>query len=127
MPRIHAGTGTSIQTGKYADVFTHLAGTIGGGSGFTEYPDPVTNGLLLSPIFVADPTTYHYRGYIPGVWAPLHNLPGTPGDTLSGTLDLSALTFLLVDAAASSTRGRLAIEISDTWEQGHGGSGRNRH
>lgn len=120
MARSNSQIDVSVQYGKITDArgstSTTAIATIG--SAGAAYPDPVTGGMLLAPIYIIEPTGKLTRGRLPGVWAPLHNLPGNPGDTISGTATggLNGRSFILLDGANGSTRGRLAIEISDTWE-----------
>ncbi len=104
---------TSIAYSKGSDKRVSGSGLIG--SGGVAYPDPVTGGMLLSQVFATQPTQLHVRGRIPGLWAPLHSLPASPGDTFSGAGALAGRTFILLDSAAGSTRGRIALETSDTW------------
>lgn len=86
------------------------------GAGGSAYPDPITGGMLLSPIYVTQGSGALTRGKLPGWWAVLHNLPGSPGDTFAGTGALAGKTFLLLDSSyGSGTRARIALEISDTW------------
>lgn len=108
----------SQAAGSYAADFMadNRGGTLVMGSGTTNsYPDAATGDMLLGSIFVVEKSTNSAHGVLPGAWAPLHNLPGAPGDTFSGNGQLNGKTFILWDAANTSTRGRVAIETSDTW------------
>lgn len=111
--RDYAGTTISKQCGKVAGCFANA--TAMGTSGPT-YPDPITGGMLLSPVFMHDAeATNVVRGRLPGLYNPIHNLPGSPGDTFTGVGALAGKTFVLLDASASGYRCRVALEISDTW------------
>lgn len=88
---------------------------IGSGAAANGYPDAATGDMLLGSILIVEKSTNSAHGVLPGAWAPLHNLPGSPGDTFSGNGQLNGKTFILWDAANSNTRGRVAIETSDTW------------
>lgn len=116
LARINDQTGTSLACSKASDqrAETHTAL----GTANVTYPDPVTGGILLAPVFVIEPSGYLTRGILPGLWNPLHTLPGNPGDVFSGTTTggLNGKSFLLLDCASASTRGRAALETSDTWE-----------
>lgn len=109
-------TGTSLACSKCSDQRGE-SHTIMGTSD-AVYPDPITGGMLLAQVFVQEPSGYLSRGIMPGLWNPLHNLPANPGDTFSGTTTggLNGKSFILLDASAGSTRGRVALETSDTWE-----------
>lgn len=85
------------------------------GTAGVAYPEPLTAGMLMAPIFVCEPSNRVTRGYLPGAWAPLHALPGSPGDTFTGRGELTGKEFILLDAANASVRSRIALEISDTW------------
>lgn len=113
LARSYTQVGTSVVVGKHTDA-AKSTGVTNIGTGGSAFPDPITGGMLLSPLYVHEPSLT--RGVIPGGWAPLHNLPGSPGDTFQGTGALAGKTFLLVDTGASALRGRMALEISDTWE-----------
>lgn len=85
------------------------------------YPDPVTDGLLVAPVWIMESTGAGKltRGRLPGLWATLHSpLAGSPGDTVAGstTGGLSGRSFMLMDAASATTRQRVALETSQTWE-----------
>lgn len=110
--RAFTQTGGSILVGKHSD-YVKGGATTTIGSGGAIYPDPITGGLNIAPLYISEDTST--RGVLPGLWAPLHNLPGQPGDTFSGAGALSAKTFMLADASSSSSRARVAVEISDTW------------
>jgi len=108
-------TTLSVQYSKACDARALNLSSFGGTGNFT-YPDPITGGLLMSPLYLTQPTQTLVRGKLPGLWAVLHNLPGNPGDTFTGAGALSGKTFLLLDGAnSSSARRRIAVEISDTW------------
>jgi len=85
------------------------------------YPDPITGGVILSPVLVADALTGDkIYGSIRGMWQICHQKPFAHLDTFAGTGDLAGKTFMAIDARAQSSTtilfdGQLAIEISDTW------------
>lgn len=109
-------TTLSVQFSKACDQRVTSATSFGNSATALTYPDPVTAGMLLSPIYVTQPSGTQVRGRLPGLWGVFHNLPGSPGDTFSGAGALSGKTFLLLDSAnVSGTRCRIALEISDTW------------
>lgn len=88
-------------------------------NGLIPYPNPVDDGLYLSPITVHEPISPHavIRGRLRGMWHLLHPA-GTQladGDTVQGTGPNAAKTFLIVAPAADGV-GILCFETSDTWE-----------
>lgn len=109
----------SLKCGKIGDI-RGVSPTTGqallGGNG-AAYPDPITGGMLLGPIYITELTKLT-RGHLPGMWAPLHSGAGVAGTTFEGTSEggLAGKTFILLNASASGSMTRLALEISDTWE-----------
>lgn len=114
LARAVAQTGGSVAAGKIVNhVLNGSYAVIGGGASSLAYPDPASGGINLMDVVVHEATAI--RGVMPGLWAPAHNLPGNPGDTFSGRGALAGKTFLLLDAASGSNRGRIVLETSDTW------------
>lgn len=94
------------------------ASTIGASGG--DFPDPITGNMNLSPLDLFEQTgatisQFARRGRLPGIWAPLHTIPGASMDTFSGTGELAGRTFLVLTCMNSSTTGRIVVETSDTW------------
>jgi len=114
-------TTAAPQFAKYiASMFAagSTAGALSSTQG-TTYPDVVTGGMLLSKMYIKEhPSNAVLRGELPGIWCPLHNLPGNPGDTFSGAAGtpLAGKSFVLLDSTNTTTRGRIALETSDTWD-----------
>ena len=102
-------TGGSVQGSKQANIGAST--TLIGYQGMT-YPDPVSGGMRLSPVAFTE--NGNIRGRMPGLWAPMHTLPGSNGDTFSGSGALAGKTFILLDVSSSSLQGRVALETSDT-------------
>lgn len=113
LARSYTQVGGAVSASKHTDV-AKTNNTLVLGTGGVTYPDPITGGILVASIYVAEPG--NVRGVLPGVWAVLHNLPASPGTTFSGSGDLAGKTFMLLDVGSQSDRGRIALEISDTWE-----------
>lgn len=107
----------SIQNSKYSDYYGSNSQSVLGQSSLVAYPDPISGGINLSRIQVTNgTTTTGIRGRLPGCWAVLNALPGNNGDTFSGTGELAGREFILLDCGSAATRGRVAIETSDTWD-----------
>lgn len=117
-----AGSGVAI-----ARSYTQLGGAVGGvriipyyygsqsqiGSSGAAYPSPLEGALLLSKVQVSEPGAYLMRGFLPGIWAPLHVRPLLDGDTFTGTGDFAGRSFLVRNSGSS---GQVIIELSDTWD-----------
>ena len=107
----------SVNNSKYYDYYGGGSSATIGSATCVAYPDPITGGINLSRIHVSNGTTVEgIRGRLPGVFAPLNALPGNNGDTFSGVGDLYGRTFILLDCGSSTTRCRVALETSDTWD-----------
>jgi hypothetical protein len=146
MPRTWTGLGGSIQVAKTFDLMKMggalaygyqadnntqivanggVAATMGRNADGSGRIFPAPNGpdgaLWLSPVYVFH--SWSYRGYMPGLWAPLQDRPLTHGDTLtiaSGNLNgksLIAQQFMAYIGQGLSTldHGICAVEYSDTW------------
>lgn len=84
---------------------------------FFAYPNGPDGGLYMSPIRIHHNNSV--RGYMKGLWAPLHDRPLNHGDTFSGTGNLAGKSFICqqIPAFISSGNdvGQIVIETSDTW------------
>lgn len=113
MSRSHTSAVGAVQVGKYADTSISMSAIGNGGS---AYPDPVTGSFRVGRIYVSTGAVVSTRGHLPGLWAPLGMMVGAPGDTFSGAGNTAGRSFLLLDSQSSGTRGRVALETSDTWD-----------
>lgn len=117
--RTWTGTGASIGFSKHASLLAASTGgsfTTGSTSAQVTYPNGPDSGLELSPIWVAHNAAV--RGYLKGLWAPLHYQPLGHGDIFSGTGNMSGKSFLALNirsSAGSATPGQIVVETSDTW------------
>ena len=107
--RASTASGSSINVAKASDSPMMGGFTVMGNSG-ASYP-AFGGGLLLAPVNIIESTNV-LRGQMPKLWNPLHQLPGSPGDTFGGTGALSGKTFILLDASTTSNRARIALETS---------------
>jgi hypothetical protein len=94
------------------------------GRGNLAYPDPVTGGMVLAPVYINTIESSHTRGHLPGMWNPLHDRPGAVLDTFTGKSGspLAGKEFALLhvdgtttSAGTSARTARVAMEISNTW------------
>ena len=107
----------AVNNGKCWDYHGSGSSSTMGSATCVAYPDSISGGINLSRIHVTNGAgTQGIRGRMPGAFAPLNALPGNNGDTFSGTGDLAGRTFVLLDCGSSSTRCRVALETSDTWD-----------
>jgi len=107
MARAYTQLGGSIQCGKMVNGSKGVAT----GMGYAGYPfpDPITNALHYDKVEVTEPSpTSSIRGYLPGLWNPLHARPLVDGDYFE---DGAGKIFLVV----TQYYGQLFLEISDTW------------
>lgn len=116
---VQLGSAVRAQKVPLADP-TSLTTCIGAsGSTYPFYPDPVTGGILLTRAAITEGTDLGtriaIRGFLPGLWIPLHHLPGSHGDVVAGSGEFLGKTFQMLNIAAGTTNGRCAMEISDTW------------
>lgn len=117
---------TSVRTGGFV-VETQLAWNGGNSSigrftqkGGLPYPHGPDGAMLVSPFFLNHSNAI--RGYLYGVWAPLHDRPMNHNDTYtatSGVLNGKSVIAQQVTAYVNSVQfGECAcylIETSDTW------------
>lgn len=113
--RNHTQSGGSLQVGK-ASLGTYVPSAAPATTA-PPYPDVMSGGIPLAPIEVMEPSASGLltRGRLPGMWAPLVQMPGASGDTFDGAGELAGKAFLLLNVSSSSALGRAAFETSDTW------------
>lgn len=110
--RKYTGAIGSLNVGKHGDSSV-LVGELN--KGVTPFPDPISGGILLAPIYlheIAEPTT---RGKFRGFWYWPHVLSGVgDGDTFTGAAGtiLEGRSFTVVAAKAA---GLYIMETSSTW------------
>lgn len=91
--------------------------------GYTgTYPNPVTNGLLISKIPIKEVAAVSFRGYFPNIYAPLHKEPFAEGTVLSDVDGLPSATELLAKRysflwgnPSSSDTGEVLFDITNEW------------
>ncbi len=116
-------TGTSILTEIGVGSFVCQIGANSIGPAVLAYPNGPDGGLYLSPIWVHHSGSV--RGYLKGLWAPLHDRPLNHDDTYSGTGNLSGKSFVVQSIVSSipngignvntALAGQVHIETSSTW------------
>ena len=108
-PRPYTQTGTSV----YLPVITSPIQTTYYGGGGEAYPSPITGGLSVAPVWVAE-YAVGVRGVLPGVWCPTHARPFVAGDVFTGNGDIAGKTFE-VGTSGGSSIAQFFFETSDTW------------
>lgn len=105
------------QFGKGGD----LVGSIGY-AGYT-YPNPVDGSMIVCPISILENSGL--RGFLPGVYQPVHARPTDHGVELSNIAGMEGRTLLMVAISAinsvanpitDNATGRLAVDITGPWE-----------
>jgi hypothetical protein len=111
LARSYTQIGSSVAAGKFTDsARSNNASSLGNGG--SPYPAPVEGGLLMAPLWLNE-QTIGARGRLPGLWAPLHQVPLAHADTFSGAGSLSGRTFEAVRLYSGG--GQVFLETSDTW------------
>ena len=90
------------------------------GAANAPYPDPRTGTAVLVPVEIMEtlggpestPRAYINRGRLPGLYTPLHRLPGTKGQTIQGGPGLEGKTLMWIGANNGASLGRAAIDIT---------------
>lgn len=108
--RSYTQLGSALTLNRYAD--ERVASALCGTAGYT-FPNPVDGNLDVAQIRVFESTTLH-RGWLPGLFNPMHNVPLTALNKVDGAGAYAGKQFLVVDVGASAA-GQVLIEISDTW------------
>ncbi|PFH12834.1 hypothetical protein [Burkholderia sp. JKS000303] len=117
LARSFTATVGSVQFCKHTSA---LAGpstaniTTGGTSAALAYPNPASGGLEMAPIYVGHSSAV--RGYLKGLWAPLHSQPLGHGDTFTGSGNMSGKSFKALNMTNSAGgNGQIILETSNTW------------
>ena len=114
LARAYTGGGTSVNFGKVGPVYG-MANM--GGSAAATYPNAADSGLLFAyPTIVNDGVTTVYRGILPGVYAPLHNAPGSHGDVVRDPIGFAASGDLfLAKLSNSTTPCSVLFDVTRAW------------
>lgn len=111
----HHGVGGAIPCGTYGSAMQQFPGW---GDAF-PFPNPDGGCLIVSAMLIAEKVTgTAARGYIPGLYQPLHNQPLSNGDpTKLRTVDGSVRQGVMVDYGtnAAADRGRVVIDLDGPW------------
>jgi hypothetical protein len=83
------------------------------------YPHPPDGGLWIARVMVHEFAGPVIRGYLRGLWCPLHNTDfAQDRDTFAGVGPLSGRSFMCLRffGAGTGTSGIAVLETSDTWD-----------
>jgi hypothetical protein len=108
--RAYTQVGSSVVACKFSDGVR--SPTTAMGAAGSAFPDPVSGGLNIAPVWIGEASALAARGVLPGIWDILHARPLANLDTFSGSGALAGKTFEFLMLQASSC---CAIETSDTW------------
>jgi hypothetical protein len=137
------GLSASLAVGKIADTVKMSRGSYGASSGgtgnlntggtnlqmgqdgqnpltVTPFPNPIDGSMMLSPVWICYGNKI--RGYLKGIWAPLHHLCVNHNDAFAGAGNMAGKSFLSQWVAAQQSGGSYqfhwgnpVLEVSDTW------------
>lgn len=110
----------AIRCGVSADGH-YSSGSFGSSNQYPPYPYPLNNGLLYSPVVVFE-NSYVPRGYLPGLYAPIHRRPFPELTVVSDIGGLPAGTELLAKGYITDTTsyvetylGQVLIDVANEW------------
>ena len=114
--RNYTGIGSSIAAQKYVDgsKTALTSSTMGSAGAYILYPNAPDGGLMVCPVYIAQTVGGNYvqRGYLYGLWNPLHAQPLNHLDTISCSGAMAGKTLMAINVANS---GQVLIETSSTW------------
>lgn len=101
------GLGGAQQFVKFSSAL--CTSPVGGSNSPCAYPNGPDGSLQLAPVWIGHSGSV--RGYMKGLWAPLHYQPCGHGDQFSGTGNMSGKSFIALNIA----NGQVIVETSNTW------------
>lgn len=113
--RAYTQLGGSSLSGKVVSGIYSSTTSFQFGAAGVSYPSAIEGGLLIERLQITDNNNSvnpGIRGYMPGLWAPMHTRPLQDLNTFTGTGDFAGRTFVVWDVGI----GQVFIETSDTWE-----------
>lgn len=117
VPRAYTQIGASVAAAKMVPGTVAPGTLMGGGGG--AYPDPVTGGFRLARCLICEADgggKVIERGYMPGFWGVMHNLPAAFFDTFGGSGALAGKSFILPPVYAGASTARAALEYAGSWD-----------
>jgi hypothetical protein len=108
--RSYTQIGSALTLLRVAD--ERVSNALCGITGYT-FPNPVDGGLDMAQVRLFESTTLH-RGWLPGLFNPMHNQPLTHLDKFTGTGAYAGRKFIALTVGIAGA-GQVFVEISDTW------------
>lgn len=99
--------GNATQFGAGGSILSNSAHM--GAAGVT-FPDPISGSLVLDRVRILESGPI-LRGHLPGLYNPIHAVPGNHLDTFTGTGALAGKTFLLL--YKGGTAGRIVLSLDE--------------
>lgn len=117
-------TGGAVKAAKFSDMLAHYPNgssapkfVMGHNGSPLPYPNGPDGALEMAPVRIGH--SLSVRGYLKGIWCPLHYKPLDHGDTFSGTGAMAGKTFIALNVVAGTdyvgNYGQMIVETSDTW------------
>lgn len=114
LPRAYSQTGGAVA----ACLLPGLGGaqTFGLGTTGTAYPEAVSAGAVVLPVFIGEAIVgTPIRGRVPGFYPPFHTASFSNYDEISGVTGLSGLTLVVLTSQSNSGAGQVAIDKIGPW------------
>jgi hypothetical protein len=117
MARGYLQTGSAQAFFRASNWFAGAGGVSLGYAGMPYLPPPVGNEFIAFPLLIGDTSNY-YRGDMPGLWGPAHNLRTASNDGLvvSGMQINGSLRDLMICAVRENATGyRVMMDLTGPW------------
>jgi len=119
--RPHTQIGSSVACGKLGDYSKSTQNSMGSATvGNLPYPHPVDGGLHMCAVYIGEgagtAAQAIVRGYMRGIWNPLHAMPLNDEDIFDGNGDLAGKKFIALNGCGTQTNlSQCMFDISLTW------------
>lgn len=114
--RSHTQTGASILCGFYTPSWgCNTSATVAGSSSSPmAYPSPITGGLIFDRMLIGENTNNSPRGYMPNMYAPMHDKPFTDLQQIVDVGGLPDDVTLLAKTfrAANNIQGQVLFDVT---------------
>lgn len=110
--RSYTQLGEALNFSRYG---SHSCSYMGGLQG-EAYPSLASGGLLISPVMLYENSTT--RGFLPGIFQPIHATPPAAGTVLSGVTGMGGRNVLMVSMGYTNSSGTAitpAVDITGPW------------
>lgn len=114
--RAFNGLGESLQVGKHSDFSWYLGSGDTTLRGTIPYPDPISGGIVLAPLYLHEQAQPTIRGKLRGLWYWCHPTAGIADRAVfsgaAGT-EYAGRTFMIIGPSIHG--GLYVVETSNTW------------